>query len=332
MRPGLIVTLLISSIYLQAQSAGGDAVYNFLRIPAGALNTALGGEQVSVISNENSTGLRNPALLRSGMHHQISANFTSIAPGIRNLVLTGGMHHDKLATNIGVGIQYFSYGDLVSTDAGGNETGSFRARDFVATVYGSRQYAGRWFYGAGIKYIGSNYGQYRSSAIAIDIGVNYYDSSRQLQFGLVMKNMGIQLRSYTGQGKDNLPFDLQLGFTKRLAEAPLQFSLTARELHRLILFKADSNGTFDQVFQHFIFATQFFIANKIELTAAYNHLRRQELRIANTSNGLTGFSMGIGVLLPRLAIRYARSNISNQQAWNVFGVAVNFASNSRPLP
>ena len=71
MRPGIIVTLLISSIYLQAQSAGGDAVYNFLRIPAGALNTALGGEQVSVISNENSTGLRNTALLRSGMHHQL---------------------------------------------------------------------------------------------------------------------------------------------------------------------------------------------------------------------------------------------------------------------
>jgi len=179
-----------------------------------------------------------------------------------------------------------------------------------------------WFYGGGIKFIQSNYGQYRSSAIAMDIGVNYADSNGHWQAGLLLKNMGLQLRSYTGEGQDNLPFDLQAGITKRLAKAPLQFSLTAHQLHRLILFNEDSTSTIDHNMQHVVLATQFFIADKIELTAGYNHLRRRELSIANTSNGLTGFSLGAGVVFPKLQLRYARAYQSNSKAYNQFGLNV----------
>lgn len=313
--------LMVTAI-TNAQVAGGNVLYNFLKLPAGPLNTALGGENITVLSNDVTMGYQAPSLLRQEMNQQMGFVFTTLPGSIKALHLTGNIYKASWATNIAASVQYFSYGKIPQTDAAGNEYGSFNPRDYVVQVSGSRRYLKHWFYGGAIKFIQSNYGQYRSSAIAMDIGVNYSDSNGYWQAGLLLKNMGVQLRSYTGEGQDNLPFDLQVGITKRLAKAPLQFSLTVHQLQRLILYNEDSTGTLDHIMQHVVLATQFFIADKIEITAGYNHLRRRELSIANTSNGLTGFSLGAGVLLPKLQLRYARAYQSNSKAYNQFGLNV----------
>ncbi|ULQ53537.1 type IX secretion system protein PorQ [Flavihumibacter fluvii] len=305
-----------------AQYAGGNSVYNFLKLPASPLNTALGGENISVISNDVTMGYQSPSLQREEMDQQLGIVFTSLPGSIKNFHLTGSIYKASWATSLMASVQYFSYGKIPQTDAAGNEYGSFNPRDYVLNIAASRKYGQHWFYGAAIKFIQSNYGQYRSSAIAMDFGVNYADSNRHWQAGLLLRNMGIQLRSYTGDGQDNLPFDLQLGITKRLARAPIQFSLTIHELHSLILYNADSTGTFDHIMQHMVFATQFFIGDKLELTAGYNHLRRRELSIANSTNGLTGYSLGLGILLSKLQLRYARAYQSNSKAYNQFGLNI----------
>ncbi|MBZ5856682.1 type IX secretion system protein PorQ [Flavihumibacter profundi] len=327
MRHWLALILFITFSSANAQVAGGADVYNFLRLPVSALHTALGGENISVLSNDVTMGYQQPALLRPEMHQQLGFVFTSLPAGIKNIHFTGSMYSGSLSTSFAASVQYFSYGNIVQTDAAGNEDGEFKPKDFVAQVSASRRYAQHWFYGSAIKFIQSDYGMYKSNAMAMDIGVNYADSVGQWQVGLLMKNMGVQLTSYSGEGKENLPFDLQLGITKRLLKAPIQFSLTARELHRMILYSADSSGSFDKIMQHFVVATQFFIADKIELTAGYNHLKRRELSIANTANGLTGFSLGVGVLLPRLQLRYARAYQSNSKAYNQFGMNIDLAGN-----
>ncbi|KIC93465.1 type IX secretion system protein PorQ [Flavihumibacter solisilvae] len=322
--PVFTIVLLTCSCDIQAQSAGGNAVYNFLRFPANPLASSLGDENITVISREVTMSYQQPSLLREEMHGQLGAVFTPMFDGVKNLHLAGAFHSKSLATTFAGNIRYFSYGELTQTDAAGNIEGSFKPRDFVIQANASRRYGERIYYGAALKYIQSDYGMYRSGAIAMDIGANYYDSSKRLQVGILMKNMGTQLKSYTGQGSDNLPFDLQAGITKRLARAPIQFSVTVRELHKLVLYEADSTGTFDHIMQHFVFATQFFIADIIEINAGYNHLKRKELGIPNTTNGLTGFAFGTGVILPRLQIRYARNYYSNSKAINQFGFSCTF--------
>jgi hypothetical protein len=79
---------------------------------------------------------------------------------------------------------------------------------------------------------------------------------------------------------------------------------------------------FNKLFQHFVFAAQLYIEEKIEITAGYNILRRTELRIDNTTNGFTGFSMGAGYTSKKLQFRYARSWYQNNTAYNQFGVNV----------
>lgn len=327
MRHWWVYLSLLWAASARAQQAGGSSVYNFLQLSTNPLHTALGGENISTISRDVAMGYQQPALIRKELNQQFAFVFTNLQAGIKNLHLSGSLYSEALATAFAASVQYFSYGNITQTDAAGNELGSLQPRDYVLQIGASRQYARHWYYGSAVKFIQSNYGIYRSSSIAMDIGVNYYDSSRLWQAGLLMKNMGTQLVSYTGEGRDNLPFDLQLGVTKRLARAPLQFSLTAVGLHHLLLYGADSTGGFNQIMQHFVIGTQFYIGDKIELAAGYNHLKRRELSIPNTTNGLTGFSMGLGILLPKLQIRYARAYQSNSRTFNQIGLQVNFAAN-----
>ncbi|HEY8397798.1 MAG TPA: type IX secretion system protein PorQ [Flavihumibacter sp.] len=306
---------------VHAQSAGGRAVYSFLGLPAGVQQTALGGENVSTFGSDLALSAANPALLRANHSQNISLSFTPMPAGIKQFFAAGAYTPEGAATNFAMQVKYIGYGSLQATDPAGNNYGEFNPRDYLLQFSASRRYLGRWHYGAALKFIQSNYGAYRSSAIAMDIGLNYYDSSAGFQYGMVMKNMGFQLRSYSGEGSENLPFDLQLGITKRLARAPLQFSLTARELHRLILFKPDSSrSTLDQVAQHFVLGAQAFVGQHIELAMGYNHLRRKELMIPSTANGLTGFSTGIGLLFTRFQIRYAHAWYTSSKGYHQIGL------------
>jgi hypothetical protein len=274
-------------------------------------------------------------LLRESMHTQADFVFNSFYAGIKNYHLLVALRSEPLETNFSWGINYFTYGSIPETDPSGNVLGDFRPADYVMQVSASREYKERWHYGTTLKFIHSNYGQYRSSGIALDMGLSYYDSANLLQASLVAKNMGAQIKAYTGAAAGDLPFDLQLGITKRLAKAPIQFSLTAYHLQEFDIrysdtafnnengFDQNANGkkfTFDKLFRHIVLATQLYIGDKIEVSVGYNYLRRKELNIGNAGNGLNGFSLGVGVLFKKIQIRYARSYYQNNSAYNQFGL------------
>lgn len=328
-----LFTLLICSLStLRAQTIGGNSIFSFLKLPATPQLSGLGGINVSNISNDIGLSFNNPALLRPSMHGQLTTVFNSMYAGIKNYQLMYGHRHQKSQTNFSVGLHYLDYGNIIQTDASGNVLGTFRPGDYVTQVSVSRKYLEKWNYGATFKFIHSNYGLYRSSALAMDIGVAYYDSSRLLQFSMVMKNMGIQVKKYEGSGADDLPFDLQAGITKRLENAPVQFSITAHHIHQFDIRYNDTsfnndNGfigkgkfTGDKILRHFVAAVQFYIGDKLEVTTAYNHLRRSELNIYNSTNGLNGLSLGVGALFKKIQVRYARAYYQNNSVYNQFGL------------
>jgi hypothetical protein len=332
----LIFVFLVTASFsiCQGQTIGGNSVFNFLKLPNTPQLTGLGGINVSDISNDIGMSFNNPALLRQSMHAQLTTVFNSMYAGIRNYHLMFGYRNEGLQTNFAAGIHYLNYGSIPQTDAAGNILGSFRPGDYVVQLSASRIYLDNWHYGTSLKFIHSNYGLYRSNGIAMDAGVAYYDSSKLFQASLVMKNMGVQLKKYEGTQGDDLPFDLELGVTKRLEKAPVQFSITAHHLHQFDILYSDTtfnnengfnqkkkNGfTPEKLFLHFIFAAQLFIGDKVEVTTAYNHLRRTELNISNTTSGLNGFSLELGILFRKLQIRYSRAYYQNNTAYNQFGL------------
>ena len=334
MKCGFSIVLLILASQLDAQTLGGSSVFNFLKLSNTPQLTALGGVNVSQNSNDVGLAFNNPALLKPSMHSQMNAVFNNFYGGIKVYHLSLGYHHEKLNTNFSWGLNYFGYGNISQTDASGNVLGKFRPTDWVMQVSASRKYLEKWNYGATLKFISSNYGQYSSNGVAMDVGVLYHDTSKLFSASLLAKNLGFQLKKYDGTEPDDLPFDLQIGLTKRLKNAPFSFSITAQRLHQFNIFYNDttfnnengySNGSskkfsFDKFLNHFVLASTIYLGDRVEAIVGYNFLRRHDLNIGNSGNGLTGVSLGTGVMLGKLQIRYARAYYQNSSAYNQLGL------------
>lgn len=330
----VIICLTCFLCQINSQTLGGNSIYNFLKLSNTPQLTALGGVNVSNQTADVGMIYHNPALTRETMHMQANLVFNAMYGGVRNYHILMAFHDHKSQTNFAAGVNYLNYGDVAETDAAGNVYGDFKPRDYVVQLSASRRYERSWYYGAALKFIHSQYGQYRSSGIALDAGISFTDSSNLLQTSLVIKNMGLQLTSYNGTSSDDFPFDIQLGISKRLAKAPIQFSVTAHHLHQFDIRYNDTlfnneyfpnnagakKFTLDKVFRHFILASQLYIEDRLEISIGYNYLRRKELNIGRDGNGLNGFSLGLGLLFRNLQLRYGRSYYQNNTAYNQFGL------------
>lgn len=264
----------------------------------------------------------------------MNAVFNGFYSGISSYHLSLAYHHQKLNTNFLWGLAYFNYGSTQETDAAGNVLGKFRPTDWVMHLSASRSYLEKWNYGATLKFISSNYGQYNSNGLAVDIGLLYHDTANLFSASLLVKNMGVQIKKYDGTDPGDLPFDLEIGVTKRLEKAPFGFSFTAHHLQEFNISyndttfnnengfadESDKKFTFDKLFCHIVIATTIYLGDKVEVTAGYNHLRRQELNISSGGNGLNGFSLGVALIVDKLQVRYARTNYQNNTAYNQFGL------------
>jgi hypothetical protein len=314
-----------------AQTIGGSAAYNFLRLPSNPLLTAAGGINTSYSTNEVGLSVNNPALLNQKLHGQLNLSFNSFLGGIKAYNTAAAWHHKNFNTSFGGQVYFIDYGSIPQTDAVGNVGGSFRPVDFVVQLGAAKKYSGRWSYGLNLKFINSSYQQYKSNALAFDAGILYADSVNNLSASVLAKNMGFQLKTFTGDRED-LPFDLQIGITTKLAKAPFGFSLTAQHLHRFNTVYDDAgfnsgnnlpsaNSFFNKLLNHFVLASHIYIGTNLEATIGYNHLRRAELN-EGTGNGLNGFSTGVRIKFQKLQVLYARSNYQRNIAYNQLGITL----------
>jgi hypothetical protein len=329
----VIVVMLVFLVFSKgkAQTLGGQAAYNFLKLPPSPMLSAAGGVNISYKGEIGATAA-NPALLQQDVTRQIQSSFNAYIAGTKAYSLTGAFYSEKLATTFGGHVHFLDYGTLPQTDDAGNTMGQFRPIDYVVQASAARQYLQKWTYGLSLKFIRSSYGQYRSAAIAADVGLHYQDSARLFSAGFVVRNMGAQLTTYSGE-KEELPFDLQVGVTKRLANAPIGFSVTAQHLQTFNLlyndtvFNRDNNLTppttaINKVLTHFILATHIYAGQHLEATVGYNFLKRRELSIDAAANGFTGFSAGLRIRFNKLQIIYARSGYQRGVAANLIGVTI----------
>ena len=294
--------------------------------------TAAGGVNISYIIDDVGLATNNPALLSEDLHSQVGLSFNNFFSEIKSYNLAGAYHHKEYNTTFSGALFYLDYGNTARTDAAGNEEGSFRPRDFVFQISAARKYLEKWRYGIQAKFIKSDYGLYNSSGIAFDFGLLFSDTVSKFSFGFLAKNMGYQLSTYSGSRED-LPFDLQIGATKKLIKAPLGFSLTAHHIHQWDLSYNDTllnseNGfssnykAINNLFNHFVLATHFYLGNHLQLVFGYNRLRRDELNLGSSGNGLNGFSGGFTARFQKLQMQYSRAYFQRSYAYNQFGVNI----------
>ena len=297
----LLFTVHFSFLTSFAQES--QTAYNFLRLPVSAHVAALGGENISLVADDATLIFHNPALINDVSDKTINLNFMTYMQGAKTASAAFLRAAGDRGT-WGVTAQYMDYGSMQETTADRQQLGTFSARDIA--LGGTFAYALTNTLSGGVtaKFISSHIAGYSSLAVGIDLGANYYNEDLGLSIAAVARNLGGQVKAYDDEF-ERIPFDLQLGATKRLGHSPLRFSATLSRLH-------DWSEGFGR---HLSVGADVLLAYNIYLAAGYNFRRASEMKISegdgSSAHG-AGLSLGAGLALERfkLHVAYGKYHVS----------------------
>lgn len=321
---------------------GGSSTYDFLNLTSSARVNALGGNQVGLIdSAELSLSYYNPALLMPASHNFMTLNYIDYIADIRIGYASYARYYEGIGT-FSAGIQYVNYAKFQEALENGQLTGNtFTASDYALTLIYSRNIWNNFSGGINLKPIYSSYETYTSFGLAADAGISYVDSSGNFSAGLVAKNFGTQFTSYLRNGeKEPLPFDLQFGFSQKLAHAPFRFSVT---LHNLTNWQLTDKSTWEfdnrdpndpiygrsddfvkQFMRHVILGVEFVPTKNFVVGLGYNFQRRWELSV-DSNMAAVGLSGGFTVKLSKFRVSYAITSYHLSSTSNIFSVTTNLS-------
>lgn len=267
-------------------AAGSGSTYDFLRSDVSARAGALGGSFVSATADPNLI-FYNPAGLATMDRRRLSFSYFKHLLDINS---ASAAYADEIPGFgfVAAGVTYVNYGEFDRTGPEGQNLGTFGAGEFGALI----AYAGRLGedvrYGAGVEFVYSSISEYSSSAVAVDLGVQYDAVRDRVVVGASLLHLGTQIDPYATIRED-LPLDLKVGVSLYPEHLPAVLMV---DLHRL----TDRRDSFGDRFRAFSVGVEFTLSPNVYLRTGYNHERRQDLRIGTGSNsGLAGFSIGAGV-------------------------------------
>lgn len=307
-----------------AQITGGQHVFQFLSLPASARITALGSAQVAVQDDDPVFAAANPAALNPLMNGHVTFNHNFYLSDIQHGYVAYAQTLEKIGFTVQGALQYMKYGDIQRADEFGNVIGKVKAGETAFTIGGARPLTARITLGLNLRFAVSTLDVYQSSALLADAGLMYADTAHKFTMGLVLRNAGTQIATYADT-RESLPFDIQIGLTKRLSHLPFRFGVVAHHLQTwniryndpnlkddTVLFFGDTppkenkfGDEVDNLFRHLVFNGEFLLGRNegFRLRIGYNHLRKRELTV-NNYRSLAGFSGGVGVKINRFRVDF----------------------------
>lgn len=281
-----------------------------LTLPTSTHVAALGGENVSVTDEQPGIVLHNPALLANVDNRLVGLEFMTYADGTNWMGAQYTMAFGERHTGA-VFAHYLGYGSITETDAAGNAMGSFSPKDMVFGAGYSYLLSDRWSGGANLKMAYSHIAEYSSLALAVDLGLNYFDPEKSVSASVVMRNIGAQVKTFDGV-TERVPFNLQAGFSKGLAHLPVEFNVTLTDLTRWKRSDYYCPGEKKMKFtrmalNHVVFGVQVRPTDFLYIAAGYNFRRAYELQAGGSSH-LSGLTAGAGLDIHhfKLGLSWAR--------------------------
>lgn len=324
-----------------AQVTGGRHVFRFLTLSPSARATALGGVVLSVRDDDAALAAFNPAALNPAMNGQVTLQHNFLLAGIQHSYAAYAHHVGALEATFHASVQHVGYGDIPMADAFGNIQGQVRAAETAFTLGAARPLSPRWSLGLNARFAVSALDMYRASALSADVGVLYVDTASLFSMAAVVRNAGTQLVRYQ-ETREDLPFDLQVAFSKRLRYLPFRLTVIAHHLHQWdiryddpslrsqnpFLFgggePSEGNPAIDNFFRHLIFNGEFLLGQteSFRIRLGYNHLRRRELTVRNFRS-LAGFSAGVGFRVSRFRVDFGYASYHIAGGIVHFGLSTN---------
>ena len=295
-----IIIFFLLLLPLTTSAQGGESAFNFLRLPYSSRAAALGGSNISMIDDDLSMSMHNPALLINVSDKTLDLSFMTYMSGS---YVAGAAFNKTFGERsaAAVALRYIDYGTFDGYTPDNIFTGTFRAMDMELNFMYSYLLGERWSGGVSGKFIYSQYEALNSLALGVDLGINYYNPDIDFSASLTFKNLGGQVMTFE-EKYEIMPIDIQLGFTKRLAHAPILLSATLVDLHRwraTDFYNADgSKDNFGELLmKHIVLGADILFGDNFYASIGYNYRMSKEL---STGKGFTGFSLGAGLHIKRI--------------------------------
>ena len=335
-----MVLSLVMSVFGQRR----DDTYSFLNSTGFSRVAALGGTLIPIYDSDIQTMVSNPSLINSEINNSLTLSYVDYFSDINFGSIQYGRSFDKVGSFVGT-IQYNNYGKFYYTDETGIQDESrFSVSDYSIYVGWGRQLNDRFSIGANLKFAGIQYENNSSFAIAVDVAGTYRTKSNWV-FSLAARNIGAELYNNYQEVSSRLPFNMQVGMSKKLEHLPFTFMLVYDNIQKWDLSyddPLDLEGNYDPMtgemkekgkvdkfaknfFSHIVVAGEVNIGKNLVLRLGYNYGLRQTMK-SPTKKGAVGLSYGLSVRVYKFDISYSRSEMHIHGSPNYITITTNLDS------
>ncbi|SFS77885.1 type IX secretion system protein PorQ [Lutibacter maritimus] len=331
----IVILIFLFSTTLYAQ-VGGENIYNFLNLTSSSRQAALGGKVITLIGDINQP-IWNPSTINSSIENQLAINYLNY---LADISFISASYAHLINRNFGVihtNISYLNYGNFISADEEGNETGNFKAYDLSFSLGYAYNFEGSdFFLGGNIKFINSVIENFSSYGIGTDFGLLYYNEYSPYVVTLIVRNLGYQVKVYD-EIREKLPLDISFGTSYKLENVPITWHFVIDNLQQWdIAVSNPSNETtsidgeiseekssfLDNAFRHISVGAELFPDKGFNLRFGYNFRRSKELFLTDKRT-FAGFTAGFGIKLNKLKFNYAFSKYHPATNSSTFSLLVN---------
>ena len=303
-----------------------------MNLVSSARQSSLGSKAISVKDEDVNFAIFNPALINKGMDGKVSFNYVDYFTDVNYGSFAYGRDFDSLGTFV-ASVNYVNYGEFIRS-VNGDDQGVFSANEMALNIGYAYELDSMWTVGANAKIINSVLDSWNSYGMAFDFGVTYKVPNKNIMLAFVMKNVGMQFKTYSGHDRENLPFELQFGMTQELEHLPLQWSFTLDNLQQLDVSFSNPSATsidgegneeeeditiLNKAMRHVVIGAELFPRRSFSVRFGYNFRRAAEMNLQDKKN-FGGLSFGFGMKIKKFRISYGRSVFSPAGGTNHFSI------------
>lgn len=323
-RVGAFLLILLCTTAPAVAQPGADLTsFPVLRLEPSARTAALGGAFTAVADGDVNALFYNPAVSGPATSHHVSFSYTNHLADLNAGSVAYSRTLQGLGTTLHGGLRFLHSGTLEGRDRFGEPTGDFGAGDVVLTTGAARPLGARIRYGANLHLLYSQIDDVDAAVLAVDLGGAYRVPTRQLTVGVTLRNLGVTLDRYADTSED-LPLDLQVGLSKRLAHLPLLLTITGYDLTNLSE-GVEGGDTVDHVLGHLTFGAELQPGDVLRLRIGYNHRRSRDLALTDRFD-MAGLGLGFGLTVSGLTVDYAYNSWSSLGGLHQFTLRADLAA------
>jgi len=332
----LIISYFSFSLVSYGQ-IGGKSVYQFLSLVTSPRQAALGGKLITLHDFDVNQGLFNPASINSEMHNRLAVNYGNYFGEASYGTASYAYTYDRHVQTFHAGVNYINYGTFDGRDETGAVTSEFSGSEVALSVgYSYNLPFTSVYIGVNAKAISSKLESYTSFGAALDLGVLYIDEENDINYALVVRNLGTQITTYAGVN-EKLPLEIIAGVSQELENVPIRWHLTLENLQQWNIAFSNPNRAqgsldggvaeekvsfFNNALRHLILGAELFPEKSFSIRLGYNFRRSEELRLIEQRH-FSGISAGFSIKFNEMRFDYSHSRYTVAANTNLFGLTIN---------